>query len=217
MSSELTNIKNGKKLLAKKRRKIVRSGRSSHLPLGKELKNIVDIGDEFDTSYYLENGKLVIHAVKTLGHFSLDDIRNIANKNNFKVIDDKTIGDVRVFQATSDSITINGTHDLNTQIVNITIFCTKPVSNYIQYEKLKKHVLVINPDAIIQPQGDLDVVNVLEDPSQYNLDFKKAFLLLQKAKKKIGLTVIFKFDSKTTSLPLIEQALEKFPKFVKFS
>ena len=209
MSSELTNIRNRGKLLAKKRQKIVQSGRSSHLALGKELKNFVGVGDEFDISYYLENDKLVIYAVKSLGHFRLDDIKNIANKNNFKVIDDKTIGDVSVFQATSDSIIINCTRDLNTHILNITIHCTKPVSSSAQYEKLKQHALTINPDTIIQPHGDLDVANILEDPSQYNLDFKEAFLLLQKAKKKIGVTMIFKFNNKDSSLSSVEQTLEK--------
>ena len=94
-----------------------------------------------------------------------------------------------VFQATSDSIIINCTHDLNTYIVDITIFCTKPVSNYVQYEKLKKQALTINPDTIIQPQGDLNVVNVLEDPSQYNLDFfffkKKHFYCYKKLKRRL--------------------------------
>ena len=209
MSSALVNIRNGKTILVKKRQKIVRSGRSSHLALGKELKKFVDIGDEFDISCYLENGKLVIHAVRSLGHFSLDDIKNIVNKNNFQVIDDKTIGYVSVFQATSDSIIINCTRDLNTHILNITIHCTKPVSSSAQYEKLKQHALTINPDTIIQPHGDLDVANILEDPSQYNLDFKEAFLLLQKAKKKIGVTMIFKFNNKDSSLSSVEQTLEK--------
>ena len=209
MSSALVNIRNGKTILVKKRQKMVLSGRSSHLVLGKELKKFVDIGDEFDISCYLENDKLVIHAVRSLGHFSLDDIKNIVNKNNFQVIDDKTIGDVSVFQATSDSIIINCTRDLNTHILNITIHCTKPVSSSAQYEKLKQHALTINPDTIIQPHGDLDVANILEDTSQYNLDFKEAFLLLQKAKKKISVTMIFKFNNKDSSLSSVEQTLEK--------
>ena len=207
MSGVISTIKNKKKLIARKKQKIVQSGRSSHLALGKELKNIVKIGDEFDMYYYVEKVNLVIHAVKIQVNCQLNDIRNFAIKNNFKIIDDKSIGDVNVFQAVQDSITINCTHDLNSYIVNVTIFDTTPVTSYDEYEKLKQHALALNSDSIIQPKGDLDVVNVLEDPSQYDLNFKKAFSLLVKAKKKIGLTAIFKFDNKNHDLFYIEKLL----------
>ena len=49
---------------------------------------------------------------------------------------------------------------------------------------------------IIQPKGDVDTVNVLTSPELYGLDLRKAFSILEKDGKKIGLSVLCCLDNK---------------------
>ena len=93
--------------------------------------------------------------------------------------------------------------------MNVTVSKTEPISDYSQYEKLTQKIQKSNPGAILQPAGDLDVINLLEDPSQYNLDFKKTFSLLKKNNKKIGISVLFKFDNENHTLTNIKQIIDK--------
>lgn len=198
-----------RKMISSKKQKIVASGRSSHLPLGKELKSIVSVGDELEFCSYIENGKLVIQGTKELCKFSFEEIKDFVIQNEFKIIDDKTIGDVMVLQAKNDSIVISCTQNLDSHKVNVTVSNTNPVTDYTQYEKLKGKMLKLDPNAIIQPAGDIDSINILEDPSQYDLDFKKAFSLLKKADKKIAMSVLLKFDNENHALTSIEQIINK--------
>ena len=209
MNSELVSVQPRRRMILNKKQKIVQSGRSSHLPLGKELNKLVGVGDELEFSSYIENGKLIIQGIKELCKFSFEEIKTLAIQNNFKIIDDKTIGDVMVFQAVKDSMVISCTQDLNSHKVSVTISNTKPITDYSQYENLKQKIRGFDPNAIIQPAGDLDTINILEDPSQYNLDFKKAFLLLKKADKKIAISVLIKFDNEDHTLKSIKQTLNK--------
>lgn len=209
MSTELMPLQSKRHVILNKKQKIVQSGRSSHLPLSKELKALIGIGDEIQVIYYIENGKLFIQGIKELCKFTLDEIKTLGKQNNFKITDDKNIGTVKVFQAIKDSTTISCIQNLDSHKVSITISKTEPVIDYFQYKKLTQKILKSNPDAIIQPAGDLDVINILEDPSQYNLDFKKAFSLLKKNNKKIGISVLFRFDNENHTLKNIKQILDK--------
>ena len=207
MNSELMVMSQKRKIILRKKLKIVLSGRSSHLPLGKELKNLFSVGDELDVTCYIEDGKVVIRGIKELCRFNFEDIKILASDNIFKITDDKTIGDVKVFQAVKNSTVISCTQNLNSHEVSIIVYKTTPVTNYALYEKIKQDALRSN--AIIQPAGDVDVINILEDPSQYDLDFKNAFSLLKKNGKEIGISVLFKFNNENHILANVKQAVEK--------
>ncbi|MGH7884474.1 MAG: hypothetical protein ACRENO_02120, partial [Thermodesulfobacteriota bacterium] len=87
----------------------------------------------------------------------------------------------------------------------VTLSMTKPNVDFEQYMQLKNKF----SSAIIQPKGDLDTINILENPSQYNLGIKDAFSLLKKDGKKIGLSVIFKFENTENLLKQIQEIIQE--------
>jgi len=79
--------------------------------------------------------------------------------------------------------------------------------NYEKYVELKSHE--DGKKIIIQPEGDVDTINVLENPTDHGIDLKKAFLVLEKDGKKIGASILYRFDDKNT-LEEIKSTLRKF-------
>ena len=80
-----------------------------------------------------------------------------------------------------------------TTIPNITSDTIQNV-NYDKYVKLKS-----NEDGkkiIIQPEGDVNTINIIENPANYGIDLKKAFLILEKDGKKIGASVLYRVNDK---------------------
>lgn len=84
--------------------------------------------------------------------------------------------------------------DLNlTTIPNITSDTIQNV-NYDKYVELKS-----NEDGkkiIIQPEGDVNTINIIENPANYGIDLKKAFSILEKDGKKIGASVLYRVNDK---------------------
>ena len=66
--------------------------------------------------------------------------------------------------------------------------------NYDKYVELKS-----NEDGkkiIIQQEGDVNTINIIENPANYGIDLKKAFSILEKDGKKIGVSVLYRVDDK---------------------
>ena len=66
--------------------------------------------------------------------------------------------------------------------------------NYDKYVELKS-----NEDGkkiIIQPEGDVNTINIIENPANYGIDLKKAFSILEKDGKKIGASVLYRVNDK---------------------
>ena len=80
-----------------------------------------------------------------------------------------------------------------TTIPNITSDTIQNV-NYEKYVDLKS-----NEDGkkiIIQPEGDVNTINIIENPANYGIDLKKAFSILEKDGKKIGASVLYRVNDK---------------------
>ncbi len=71
-------------------------------------------------------------------------------------------------------------------------------------KKLKKEF-----DVISLPEGDLDTINLLEDPKRYKLTEKKAIEKLRKIGKKVGVSMTVRFNSKKDTLDQIALALKR--------
>jgi hypothetical protein len=82
----------------------------------------------------------------------------------------------------------------------------KKYSNILTEVKNTKKEL----DVIARPYGDLDTINVMKDPKHYHLTEKKAFDLLKKSGKKIGMQVTIRFNNKKNTLDEIQNSLDVF-------
>lgn len=79
--------------------------------------------------------------------------------------------------------------------------------DYDKYVELKS-----NEDGkkiIIQPEGDVNTINIIENPANYGIDLKKAFSILEKDGKKIGASVLYRVNDKNI-LEEIKNIVRKF-------
>lgn len=98
-----------------------------------------------------------------------------------------------------------------TTIPNMTSNTIQNVS-YDKYVELKSNEN--GKKIIIQPEGDVNTINIIENPANYGIDLKKAFSILEKDGKKIGASVLYRFDDMNT-IKEIKNMERKF--LLKFS
>ena len=112
--------------------------------------------------------------------FEIEDVRLMLT-SDFKIKVDETIGNVNVIRAVRGDIRIDCTQNLTTdKIINLTVVKSIPNIDHAKYTKLKQSFVDFEFDVIIRIDGDLDTINILNNPEQYDLDLGKAFKFINK-------------------------------------
>ncbi len=85
------------------------------------------------------------------------------------------------------------------------------MNDYEKYKHVTEQIdqLKNKYDLITRTEGDLDVINILKEPSRYKVDIVEALKLLKKAGKKIGLSAVIRFDDGKDDLNRISSALNE--------
>jgi len=196
-----------------KMRKVTWSGGGNVIRILPELKEYVKKGDSIEQSFKIEGKKLILIAVKSLFNFDIEDIRNAVKGYKLTEIVNKIIGDVQIFQAEKNNISLSFTknHLEKFSPAYVTVSFKKSDVDYDEYsnvldiaKKLKKEF-----DVITLPEGDLDTINLLKDPKRYKLTEKKAIESLRKSGRKVGVSVTVRFNSMKNTLDQITLALSK--------
>ncbi len=140
--------------------------------------------------------KRLLQLAKQLNKFDFEDVRRLSKTHGFEIKTDDTIGNVKVYRAIKDKVRLDCTQNLSGEkTINLTIVKLFSNVDYNHYMKLKKLVDNAKYSITLRPDGDLDTINILDNPKKYDLDIKKAFTLLKKAKKKIGASLVMKLDN----------------------
>jgi len=140
--------------------------------------------------------------------FIIDDVREIARTLNFKIKINETIGNVVVIRAVKDDIHIDCTQNLIAdKTINLTIVKSFQNINYERYTKLQE--TFTDFDVIIGIDGDLDTINILNNPEQYDLKLKEAFSFIIKKNKKIGATVAIKLNNQQNTIEYLRTSIER--------
>jgi hypothetical protein len=151
---------------------------------------------------------------KKLFNFTCDSIKALIGTNS-NVEYDKTIAGTRIFSATQNSLSLNctqSTRDL--EPTNVTVSKQfNQIQSPNEYTKLKDFVKRLTKkdfDAYIEPEGDLDSLNIYKDPQRYKLkDESEAIEALHATGKKIGFSLIVRFNSKKNTADQIKAALKE--------
>jgi hypothetical protein len=158
------------------------------------------------------DGNLKMVLTKRLFNFTCDTIKTLVG-NNATVEYDKTIADTRIFSATQGNITVNctkSTRDLEPTYVTVSKHCDQIASSK-EYQKLTdflKELTTKNFDAYLEPEGDLDSLNIYKTPQRYQLkDAFEAIDALNATGRKIGFFLVIRFNSKKNSKDQIRTAL----------
>lgn len=194
-------------------RTISRGGNSSLLYLPKEY---FTPGEKVSSQLEIDSdGNLRMVLTKRLFNFSCDDIKALIG-NDFSVEYDKTIAGTRILSATKDSLSLNctkSTRDLEPTHVTVSKRFDQ-VQSPKEYTKLTDHVKRLTKqdlDAYIEPEGDLDSLNIYRTPQRYKLkDEVEAIEALRATGKKLGFSVIVRFDSKRNGADQIKAVLREF-------
>lgn len=200
-------------VLVQKMRKVSRGGGGNVIRIPSEIKEYVKEGDSIDLTVKIEGKELIIIAVKSLFSFDVEDIRNVAKGYKLTEKENKIIGDVQIFQAEKNSISLSFTKNLLEKLspAYVTVSFKKSDVDYDGYsnvldraKKLKKEF-----DVITLPEGDLNTINLLKDPKRYKLTEKKAIESLRKSGRKVGVSVTIRFNSMKNTLDQITSTLNK--------
>ena len=196
-------------LIYQQKEKILRSGRSAHLPLRSALREHCWIGDEVEVKTYRKGINLVIEIIRKVLNFDLDEIEKICKEYKLRIVDQRTIADIKILQATHKNIVLSCTENLlNDGRINLTITNTIPNVDYNEY--IKQKTIADGKNIIVQPEGNVDTINILDDPSQYKVTLKQAFSALKKDRKKIGMSILYRFNNKDHKIEEIKNILREF-------
>jgi hypothetical protein len=203
-------------LVKDKPKKIGKTGNTAAIYVPSEVKEYLRIGDNITLDVVIVGNQLKFVVSKPLYNFGIVDIQKLSADGGFKTDYHKMVGDVTVFEATKDNLTLSYTQNRGDGIQPAHVIVSKKLTsiNHNKYDnilslasKLKK-----NFDVVVRPEGDLDAINVLKEPKRYKLTKEKAFTLLEKAGKKVGTSITCRFDSKKNNIEEIKNAIDELSK-----
>lgn len=191
-------------------RKIAKSGRTAVLYMPKEY---FAPGDIVKVMVEIASNQIKLTAEKNLYNFVLDDIRDLANQHGFTTEYDRELAGTLVFNAQrKDGISISYVQFLRETTAPGYVALSKKlqITNSEAYkyvnslrEKLK------GLDTIVRIEGDLDTINMLKEPERYELKQDKAIELILKSGRKLGLSLVVRFDNKKNKLEEVRSALDR--------
>ena len=191
---------------------ISKGGNTSLLYLPKEY---FTPGDKVNSQLEIDSdGNLKMVLTKKLFNFTCDNINTLIG-TKFNVEYDKTIAGTRIFSATQDNLSLNctkSTRDLEPTNVTVSKQFNK-INSPNEYLKLKDFVKRLTEkdfEAYIEPEGDLESLNIYKNPQRYKLkDESEAIEALHATGMKIGFSLIIRFNSKKNTIDQIKDVLKE--------
>jgi hypothetical protein len=192
---------------------VSKGGNASLLYLPKEY---FTPGEKINSQLEIDpDGNLKMLLTKCLFNFTCDTIKELFEENNTTVEYDKTIADTRILSATQDNITLNcakSMRDLEPTYVTVTkrYEQVKSPQEYGKIVEFMAGLLKCNLDAYLEPEGDLETLNIYKNPQKYKLkDQNEAIDALNATDRKIGFSLIIRFNSKSNTAEQIKSAIEQ--------
>ncbi len=185
-----------------------------HVP--SEIQEYLGVGDSITLDAVVAGNHLKLTLTKPLYNFGIDDVVKLSGEAGFKTKYNDPSGGVTAFESIKDDLTISYTQYRRDCIRPADVSVSKTLANvdYDAYEDISRRASKMKKEfnVIVMPEGDTDVFRVLSVPEQYKLTRKKAFKLLENTGKKIGVSVVGRFDSKNNSIEEIKYFIAELPK-----
>lgn len=191
---------------------ISKGGNSSLLYLPKEY---FTPGDKVSSQLEIDSdGNLRMVLTKRLFNFSCDNIKALIG-SNFNVEYDKIIASTRIFSSTQGNLSLSCTKSTSklepTYVTVSRRFEVRSSKEYLGLIALLKRLAKKNFDAYIEPEGDVDSLNIYKNPQRHKLkDELEAIDALQQIGKKIEFSIFVRFNSKKNSIDQIKAILKEF-------
>lgn len=197
----------------KERERIVsKGGNSSVLYLPKEY---FTPGEKLNSRLEIDSdGNLTMVLTKRLFNFTCDTIKVLID-NDFNIEYDKTVAGTKVFSANQGALSLNCTKspkELEPTYVSVSrrFDQIRSVKDYRNLLNILKRLLASNFDAYIEPEGDIEAVQIFKDPQRYKLkDAFEAIAALNDSGRKISFSIIVRFNSKKNNIDQIKNAFKE--------
>ena len=195
-----------------KERVVSKGGNSSILYLPREY---FSPGERLNSQLEIDSeGNLRMVLTKRLFNFSCNNVKALV-EDHFNVEYDKIVAGTKVFSATQGDLSLNCTkapQELEPTYVSLSrrFDQIQSVKDYRIPSNILKRLLAENFDAYIEPEGDMEAIQIFKDPQRYKLkDECEAIEALNETGRKIGFSIIIRFNSKKNNIEQIKTALKE--------
>ena len=201
-------------VIVKEEKTLAAGGGSVVFYLPKELRSFLNPGDKVNFQAEMMNGTMRILVEKKIFNFSLQDIKNLAKEFFLQTKYEGNLDGTVVFDAASEYLSLKYLEsgldkppNLGRVIVSSNLSITNP-ETYGRLVEIKEGLSKQGFDLLIQPEGDLDSVNLIEHPEYYKLkNQEEAIARLQKAGRKVVFSVSLRADNMHYELDQVKSAM----------
>jgi hypothetical protein len=206
-------------VIVKEEKTLAAGGGSVVFYLPKELRSFLNPGDKVNFQAEMMNGTMRILVEKKIFNFSLQDIKNLAKEFFLQTRYEGKLDGTIVFDASSEYLSLKYLESGLDKPPNLgrVILSTK-LSNvnpemYGRLVKIGEGFSKQGFDLLIQPEGDLDSVNLIEHPEYYKLKSQEeAIARLHKAGRRAVFSVSVRADNMHYQLDQIKSAMLQLKK-----
>ena len=201
-------------VIVKEEKTLAAGGGSVLFYLPKELRSFLNPGDKVNFQAEMMNGTMRILVEKKIFNFSLQDIKNLAKEFFLQTKYDGNLDGSIVFDAASEYLSLNYLEsgldkppNLGRVILSSNLSIANPES-YRRLAKIREDLSKQGFDLLIQPEGDLDSINLIEHPEYYKLKSQEeAIARLQKAGRRVVFSVSIRADNMHFQLDQVKSAM----------
>jgi hypothetical protein len=194
-------------------RRIAKSGGTAVLYVPKEY---FAPGDTVRVEVTIVDNQIRLTVEKKLYNFDRGDIRSLAKQYDFTTEYDKELADMLVFNAIRrDGLSLSYTQSRREAIALGYVALSRKLQDltpeaYIHANSLAKDLKGF--DVLVRTEGDLDTINMLKEPERYKLKQDEAIQLIRKSGKKVGLSLVARFDNRKNKLDEVRSAIDQLTK-----
>lgn len=201
-------------VIVKEEKTLAAGGGSVVFYLPKELRSFLNPGDKVNFQAELMNGIMRIIVEKKIFNFSLQDIKKLAKEFFLQTRYEGNLDGTIVFDAASEYLALKYLEsgldkppNLGRVILSTNLSNVNP-ETYGQLIKVGETLSKEGYDLLIQPEGGLDSVNLIEHPEYYKLKSQEeAIARLKKAGRKVVFSVSLRADNMHYQLDQIKGAM----------
>lgn len=192
-----------------------RVSRGGNSPILYLPKKFFSPGDKVDCIWAIDRGRIELILTKNLYNFTIDAMRDLAHTLRFSIEYDKTIADVHVFDATHDDTSLSYTESVD-GLEPARIVISRHLGKVNSKKEYSRMLTIVDKlkhegfDAYLEPEGDLDSINVFNDLERYGLkDQSEAIEALRKSGKELEFSAIVRFSNEKDNVNDIDSALKE--------
>ncbi|MGI0079516.1 MAG: hypothetical protein ACRECH_07820 [Nitrososphaerales archaeon] len=206
-------------VIVKEEKTLAAGGGSVVFYLPKELRSFLSPGDKVSLQAEMMDGIMRILVEKKIFNFSLQDIKNLAKEFFLQTRYEGNLEGTIVFDAASEYLSLKYLEsgldkppNLGRVILSTNLSITNPEA-YSRLVNAGEGLSKQGFDLLIQPEGDLDSVNLIEHPEYYKLkNQEEAIARLQKAGRKVVFSVSSRADNMHYQLDQLKGAMSQLKK-----